>query len=77
MNEDKLTVREGIAFVMGVIGFVLLLGTVGEYEFSGFMESSEFLMRTGIGLALLFGSIPVSGDLDELLEQISEKKKNR
>ena len=55
MNEEKLTVREKIAFVMGVIGFVLLLGTVGEYEFSGFMESSEFLMRTGIGLALLFG----------------------
>lgn len=76
MNEEKLTVREKIAFVMGVIGFVLLLGTVGEYEFSGFMESSEFLMRTGIGLALLFGSIPVSGDLDELLTR-NKQRKNR
>ena len=69
--------RQTTAAVMFLIGFMLVVGTFGEYDFNGFIDPNEFLRKTVTGLALMAAAIPVSGELDELYEQPSEKRKNR
>ena len=68
--------RQTTAAVMFLIGFLLVVGTFGKYEFNGFISPDEFLGKTGAGLALIIAALPVSGALDELFEQ-PEKRKNR
>ncbi len=62
MRDDKLTIREKIAAVMSVVGFLIALGAAGQAEFSA-IWADEYYTRSGIGLLLMFASIPVSGDL--------------
>ena len=72
-NQD---IRYTAAGILLVIGFLLVVGTFGKYEFNGFISPAEFLGKIGAGLVLIIAALPVSGDLDELYEQ-PEKRKNR
>ena len=74
---DKQDIRYLIAFGLMCLGFLLILGTYGKYEFDGYISPAEFIGKIFAGLALMAAALPVSGDLDELLEQLSEKRKNR
>ena len=58
-------------------GFLLMVGTLGKLEFDGFIEPAEFLAKTAIGIAMMAASVPVSGDMDEIVEEISEQRKSR
>lgn len=64
-DSIELSFRGVVAFLMFVVGFVLLIGTFGEYEFAGFMEASEFKVKIFTGLGLLLASIPMSGYIRE------------
>ncbi len=62
MNGNKLTIREKIAAVMSVVGFLIALGAAGQAELSA-IWADEYYIRSGIGLLLMFAAIPVSGDM--------------
>ncbi len=62
MNGDNLTVREKIAAVMSILGFLIALGAARQAELSA-IWADEYYMRSGIGLLLVFAAFPVSGDL--------------
>lgn len=49
------------AAILGIIGFMLMLGAVGSMEF-GEISEREALIRAGIGMAFLLAAVPVSGD---------------
>lgn len=53
------------AGILLVIGFMLVVGTFGKYQFNGFINASEFIVKIGLGLVLMAASVPVSGDLNE------------
>lgn len=57
--------REIIAAGLFLLGFLLVIGTYGKYDFYGFIAADEFLTKTAIGLLLIAASIPVSGDFRE------------
>ncbi len=48
MNGDKLTIREKIAAVMSIVGFLIALGAAGQAEFSA-IWADEYYIRSGIG----------------------------
>ncbi len=62
MNDDKLTIREKIAAVMSILGFLIALGAAGQAELSAIWVD-EYYIRSGIGLLLMFAAFPVSGDM--------------
>ncbi len=62
MNDDKLTIREKIAAVMSILGFLIALGAAGQAELSAIWVD-EYYIRSGIGLLLMFVAFPVSGDM--------------
>lgn len=52
------------AFIIGSIGFLLVLGAVGQAEFDAIF-AAEFYIRSGIGLLLMFAALPLCGDYEE------------
>jgi hypothetical protein len=58
-----MALRQKIAILLFLIGLFLILGAMGQADFSAII-STEFFARTGIGLALVLISLPVSGELD-------------
>ena len=65
-----MTLREIISAVLFALGFLLILGAVGQAEYSA-IWADEFNIRAGIGIALMAAALPVSGDTE------LPKKKNR
>ncbi len=57
-----MTKRELIAAVLLGLGMLICIGTVGDADFHG-MWATEYYIRAGIGMALCFAAIPVSGDV--------------
>ncbi len=57
-----MTKRELIAMVLLGLGMLICIGTVGDADFHG-MWATEYYIRAGIGMALCFAAIPVSGDV--------------
>ncbi len=57
-----MTKRELIAMVLLGLGMLICIGTVGDADFHG-MWATEYYIRVGIGMALCFAAIPVSGDV--------------
>lgn len=72
-KQDK---RYIAAFVLGMVGFIVILGAVGGLEYGDF-TFGQATARGIVGLLIMAAGIPVSGDLPELLDDLSEKKKNR
>ena len=56
--------RHIIALIMIAIGGLLILGAMGEAEFTE-NYGRAFLTRSIIGAMLIFFAIPVSGDLGD------------
>ncbi len=56
-----MTLRQIIAGLMFGLGFLLVVGAVGQGEFSS-IGATEFWLRVGIGFALMIASFPVSGE---------------
>ena len=56
-------IRQIAAFALLCLGFLLMVGTLGKYEFEGYISASEFLGKMGIGLAMMAAAFPVSGEL--------------
>ena len=65
-----MTCREITAAILFALGFLLILGAVGQAEYS-YIWADEFNVRAGIGIALMAAALPVSGDIE------LPKKKNR
>ncbi len=61
MQDDKLTVREKIAAVMTIVGFLIALGAAGQAELSA-IWADEYYIRLGVGLLLMLAAFPVSGE---------------
>lgn len=59
----RLNKRYIAAVILGVIGFMLMLGAVGSMEY-GEIGEREAIIRAGIGIALALAAAPVSGDLE-------------
>ena len=57
-----MSVRQIIACVIFIIGFLLVVGSVGEAGF-GYISISNFWLKSISGLVLIAASIPVSGEL--------------
>ena len=70
-------IRYMIAFTLIILGAAFWFGAVSKLEFDGCISAGEFIARVIIGIVLFVVAVVVSGDMDELLEQISEQKKNR
>lgn len=58
-----MTLRQIIAAIIFIVGFLLIVGAVGQGEFSS-IEAGEFWTRVGIGFALMIASFPVSGEIE-------------
>lgn len=61
---DKQDIRYTAAGILLVIGFMLVVGTMGKYDFQGYINASEFIVKTVIGIALMAVAVPVSGDFN-------------
>ena len=59
----RLNKRYIAAVILGIIGFLLMLGAVGSMEF-GEISEREAMIRGIIGMAILLVSAPVSGDFE-------------
>lgn len=66
-----MTLREITAVVLFTLGFLLILGAVGQAEYS-YIWADEFNIRAGIGIVLMAAALPVSGDIE-----LPKKKKRR
>ena len=73
----KQDIRYMIAFALIILGFAFWFGAVSKMEYDGYISAGEFIARVIIGIVLIVAAVVVSGDMDELFEQISEQKKNR
>lgn len=69
--------RHVIASAMFLLGFMLIVGTYGKYEFDGFIDPHEFLEKITVGLLLIGAAYPVSGDMDELFKPSAKRKSRR
>lgn len=56
--------RQIVAFVVGTIGFLLIVGTFGQAEFYAIM-ANEFYIRCGIGALLMCAALPLFGEQEE------------
>lgn len=61
MNKDD--IRSLLTGALFFLGFFLVIGTVGKYEFHGYISAQEFLAKTAVGLAMMAAAFPVSGEL--------------
>ncbi len=61
MQDNKLTVREKIAGIMLLIGFLIALGAAGEIECAVVITRYTYI-RAIIGLIIMGAAFPVSGD---------------
>ncbi len=57
-----MTKRQKIAAALLGLGFIVCLGTVGDADFNG-MWATEYYIRAGIGMALCFAAVLVSGNI--------------
>ena len=71
---DKQYKRYLAAFVLGMVGFIIILGAVGGLEYGDFTYG-QAIARGIVGLLIMAAGIPVSGDLPEIREQIAERRK--
>lgn len=62
------------AFIVGSIGFLLVVGAVGQAEFESIV-AAEFYIRSGIGLLMMFAALPLWGEFEE--DDHDHDKKNR
>ena len=60
---DKDDIRQIAAFALLCLGFLLMVGTLGKYEFDGYISAHEFLAKTAIGIGMMAAAFPVSGEL--------------
>ena len=58
-KQDK---RYIAAFVLGMVGFIIVLGAVGGLECDDFTYG-QAIARSVVGLLIMAAGIPVSGDL--------------
>ncbi len=61
VQDDKLTVREKIAAVMLLIGFLIALGAAGEIECAVVITRFTYV-KAIIGLIIMWAAFPVSGE---------------
>lgn len=57
-------IRQIAAFALLCLGFLLMVGTLGKYEFEGYISAHEFLAKIAIGIGMMAAAFPVSGELD-------------
>lgn len=74
---DKQDIRYMIAFTLIILGAACWFGAVSKLEFDGYISAGEFIARVIIGIVLIVVAVIVSGDMDELLEQLRERKNRR
>lgn len=72
MNENTRILIAGFVFLLG---FLLLVGAVGQAEYSC-IEAGEFALRTILGGVMLVGSMIVGG-WDDVVEYYAERKNRR
>lgn len=61
MQDGKLTVREKIAVVMLLIGFLITLGAAGEIECAVVITRFTYV-KAVIGLLIMWAAFPISGE---------------
>lgn len=59
-----MTRREIVAAVLFFVGFILMIGAVGQMEFEKAVDYGSFWLRAGIGIALCVIAVPISGDIE-------------
>lgn len=69
---SNINTRAIIAGFVFFVGFLLLVGAVGQAEYSC-IEAGEFALRTILGGIMLIASMVVGG-LDDIKEYIDDKK---
>ncbi len=62
MQNNKLMLREKIAGIMLLIGFLIALGAAGEIECAAVITWHTYA-RAIIGLLIMWAAFPVSGDM--------------
>ena len=70
-------IRYMIAFTLIILGFAFWFGAVSKLEFDGYISAGEFIARVIIGIVLFVVAVVVSGDMDDIVEQIRERKNRR
>lgn len=73
-SED---IRYMIAFTLIILGFAFWFGAVSKLEFDGYISAGEFIARVIIGIVLIVVAVIVSGDMDDIAEQLRERKNRR
>lgn len=56
-------IRNLLTGALFFLGFVLVVGTLGKYEFEGYISAREFITKTAVGLAMMAAAFPASGEL--------------
>ena len=74
---EKQDIRYMIAFALIILGFAFWFGAVSKLEFDGYISAGEFIARVIIGIVLIVAAVIVSGDLDDIAEQLRERKNRR
>lgn len=70
-KQDK---RYIAAFVLGMVGFLVILGAVGGLEYGDF-TFGQAIVRGFIGILLMAVSLPISGDITA--DDYARKKNRR
>lgn len=73
---DKQDIRYVVAFLLGMLGFLAIIGTLGKYELQGYIPSAEFVGKMLVGFGLLAATFMLGDVVDEFRELIAEKAKN-
>ena len=73
---DKQDIRYMIAFALGIIGFMVALGSVGGLEY-GDLTYGQAIAQGVVGLLIMAAAVPASGDLPDIMQELSDKRKNR
>lgn len=74
---EKQDIRYMVAFTLIILGFAFWFGAVSKLEFDGYISAGEFIARVIIGIVLIVVAVIVSGDLDDIAEQLRERKNRR
>lgn len=61
VQDDKLTIREKIAGIMLLIGFLIALGAAGEIECAVVITRFTYV-KAIIGLIIMWAAFPMSGE---------------
>ena len=70
-------IRYMVAFTLIILGFAFWFGAVSKLEFDGYISAGEFIARVIIGIVLIVAAVVVSGDMDDIAEQLRERKNRR